>query len=140
MLVRKGLAQLGHHCVLAETLDGPDGRAVAAAGVGDAGACRCTVDLDGASPAHAVLAADMRAGQHQLAAQQIGELIARLGQHLPSIAVHGEDDGDLFHAPTALSTARRSAVSARARRHALSSGKAVTMRAASATGSFTSTD
>ena len=57
-------------------------RAVAAAGVGDAGARRRAVDLDGAGAAHAVLAADMRAGQQQVAAQQIGELLARLGQHL----------------------------------------------------------
>src|SRR5436190_6929444 len=140
MLVRKSLSQIGHHRVLAETFDGPDGSAIAAASVGDAGACRRAVDLDGAGSAHAMLTADVRAGQHQLAAQQVDELLARLGQHLPRLAVHGERDSDLLQAPPARSTARRNAVSARARRQAPSSGKAVTMRAASATGSFASID
>ena len=48
--------------------------AVAADGIGDAGARRRAVDLDGARAAHAVLAAEMRAGQRQVLAQEVGEL------------------------------------------------------------------
>src|ERR1700730_5697263 len=49
----------------------------------EAGAREPSVDLDGASTAHPVLAADMRAGQAQHVAQEIGEQHAglRLGLH-----------------------------------------------------------
>ena len=46
--------------------------------VGDAGARRLAVDLDGAGAADAMLAAEMRAGQQQMLAQEVGETAARL--------------------------------------------------------------
>src|ERR1700709_2030475 len=68
MLTCKRLAQGGHHRVVAKALDGADPRTVATAGVSEAGARRHAVDLDSAGAAHAMLAADMRAGQQQAAA------------------------------------------------------------------------
>jgi len=51
-----------------KALDGADHRTVATAGVSDARARGHAVDLDSAGAAHAMLAADMRAGQQQAAA------------------------------------------------------------------------
>src|SRR5262249_31928521 len=110
VLSREGLAQCRHHAVVAETLDGADRSAVAAAGMGDAGARRRAVDLDGAGTAHAVLTSDMSAGQHQVAAEQVGELLARLGEQSLHVAIYGKRDRDLAHPAAILSTARRSAV------------------------------
>ncbi len=71
----------------------------------DTGACRRAVDLHGAGAAHAVLAADVGAGQHQVPAQQVHELLARLSQHLPRLAVHDERDRNLAHGRPIRSTA-----------------------------------
>src|SRR5262249_48845250 len=84
-------------------------------------------------------AADMRSGQHQLAPQDVGELLTRLGQELPLLPVDDERESDLAHAP-AVATARRSAVSAMARHQNTKSAKPSTIRAASAAGSFISAD
>jgi hypothetical protein len=56
----------------------------------DAGARRRAVDLDRAGAAHAVLAAKVRSGQHQLATQEVGELLARFCQQLPRFTIHDE--------------------------------------------------
>ena len=50
--------------------------------IGDAGARGLAVDQHRAGAAHAVLAAEMRAGEPQLLAQEIGEVRARLDQRL----------------------------------------------------------
>src|SRR5258708_10152575 len=99
MLLRESFAQRSHHYVIAKTLYGPDGRAVAAASVRDAGASRNAIDLNRAGTTDAMLAADMRAGQHQPAAQQIGKMLARFRLNLRRLAVHGERDGDSAHGP-----------------------------------------
>ena len=51
--------------------------AVAGDRVGDAGARDLAVDLHRAGAADAVLAADVRAGEQQLLAQEVGEVRAR---------------------------------------------------------------
>src|SRR5262249_57182788 len=119
---------------------GADGGAIATAGMDDAGARRRAVDLDRAGAAHALLAAEVRSGQHQLAAQELGELLARFGPELPRFAIHDERDRDLAHGRPIFSTARRSAVSASARRQVGSPGTPSAMRAASPAGSLVSAE
>ena len=62
-----------------QSFDRADARAVNLHGKREAGARRHAADLDGAGPAHAVLAADMRAGKPEFVAQKVGEQHARLG-------------------------------------------------------------
>src|SRR5262249_58566387 len=136
MLAREGLAQRRHDGVAIESFDGADRGAIAAAGMDDAGAGGRAVDLDRAGAAHALLAANVGAGQHQLAAQELGELLARFGPELARFAIDDERDRDLAHIRPIFSTARRSAVSARARRQGGSPGTPSAMRAASPAGSL----
>ena len=63
--------------VVVEALDGAHVGAVAGHRVGDARARDLAVDLHRAGAADAVLAADMRAGEQQLLAQEVGEMRAR---------------------------------------------------------------
>src|SRR5262249_11933771 len=140
MLAREGLAQRRHDGVAIEAFDGADRGAIATAGMDDAGARRRAVDLDRAGAAHALLAAKVRSGQHQLAAQELGELLARFGHQRPLFAVPDEPDRDPAHIGPIFSTARRSAVSASARRQGGSPGTPSAMRAASPAGSLVSAE
>src|SRR3954471_16202431 len=69
----------------------------------DAGAHRLAVEQHGACAAHAVLAAQMRSREPQLAAQEVGEVQARFHLARMPLAVHGERDGPfVYHFPMAL--------------------------------------
>src|SRR5581483_7566087 len=92
--------------ILVEPLDGADLAPLAGERQGDAGARRRIVDQQGAGAADAVLAADMRAGQELLLAQEIGEAGARLDHRADRGAVDRE--AKRLHA-AASASARRSA-------------------------------
>ena len=64
--------------IVFQALEGGDLGAVARHGVGDAGARGRAVDQHGAGAAHAVLAADVGAGEELVLAQEIGEVQSRL--------------------------------------------------------------
>src|SRR5204863_9758251 len=103
----EGLAQAGHGGVVVEALDGADMRAVAGHRIGDAGAGDLAVDLHRAGAADAVLAAEVRAGEQELLAQEIGQVRARGHVDLDDLAVDGE--GDARHAASTWAMARRTA-------------------------------
>ena len=88
-----------------EPLDGLDLGAVGLHGEQQAGADGDAVEPDGAGAADAVLAADVRAGQPERVAQEVGEQQARLDL----FAVAPPVDGDVDHVtrPTARSTSTR---------------------------------
>ena len=108
MVFVEGRAQGLHDRVVVEAFDGPDACAVAGDGQRDARARRCTVDLQCAGAAHAVFAAEMRAGQAQFLAQQVGQMGAGVygGRHL--LAVHVHRDGLHATASEIACLARRS--------------------------------
>ena len=93
VLAGEGRAQLAHHRIVVETLDRRDLGAVTGDRVGDAGARRRAVDQERAGAAHAVLAAEVRAGQQLALAQEVGEMRARLDRGGDRPAVDGETDG-----------------------------------------------
>ena len=72
-------AQLDGDLVVVEPLDRGDLRARASRGIGDAGSCRHTVQQDGAGPADAVLAAEMRSREVELVADEVRKICPRLG-------------------------------------------------------------
>ena len=79
--------------------DALDGEQIVAVGLHrqhQAGARRAAVDQDGAGAADAVLAAEMRAGQPELVADEIGERPADLDLFLVALAVHGQRDFPLL--------------------------------------------
>ena len=78
VLAREGLAQPLHQRIVVEALDGAHVLPVAGDRKGDAGARRLAVDQDRAGAAHAVLAAEMRAGEPAMLAQEVAEVRARL--------------------------------------------------------------
>ncbi len=80
VLLGEGPAQTRHQRVVVEALDGLYFGTVARHRVGDAGAGNLAVDRHRARAADAVLAADVRAREQQLLAQEIGE--TRAGCHL----------------------------------------------------------
>src|SRR5262245_5874910 len=73
-----------------KAFDGADFGAVRLYRKREAGTCRHAVNLDGASTADTVLAADMRASHAELVAQEIGEQHTRLGVGLDRAAVELE--------------------------------------------------
>ena len=66
-----------------QALDGDDVGAVGLDGEHQARPDRLAVDEDGARAAHAVLAAEVGAGQPEVLAQGVGERLARLDEHPP---------------------------------------------------------
>ena len=98
----------------AEALDRLDAAAVGLHREHQAGAHAVAVDQHRAGAAHAVLAADMGAGQPERVAQEIGEQQARLDRASAGGAVHGDCD-----------VARRSCGAPCARRQAASSARPV---------------
>ena len=131
MLAGEGLAQGGHDGIVAEALDGADHRAVAAAGMGDARAGAPSIST---VQAPHTPCSQPRCCRHPAAAQQVGELLGRLDQHLVGSPFTVRKIAILLMARLPI-PARRSAVSARARRQAVRPGTPATMRAASAAGS-----
>src|ERR1051325_3096724 len=61
----------------------------------DAGAHRLAVEQHGACAAYAVLATEMRSGEPQLAAKEVGEMQARLRLARMALPVDGQRDGSL---------------------------------------------
>ena len=84
---RERRAQVGHHRIVAQALDGGDLRALAGHREGDARARGCAVDQHRARAADAVLAADVSTGEILLAAQEIREMRARLSLRRDGLAV-----------------------------------------------------
>src|SRR3954451_357314 len=75
-----------------KALDRADASAVGLHGEREAGARRYAIDLDGAGTAHAMLAADMGAGETETVAQEIGEQHAWFGVGLMRAAVDFQTD------------------------------------------------
>ena len=69
------------------------------------------VDHHRARAAHAVLAAEVRAGEAEIVAEEVGECLAHLDRSLVELPVHGDPDRAFLHraSPRARSTARPSA-------------------------------
>ena len=86
-------AQLTHDFVVAEALDGAHLAAFAGHREGDARARGRAVDQHGAGAAHAVLAAEVGAGQALAFAQEVAEVRPRLGEGLDLLSVDDELDG-----------------------------------------------
>src|SRR6516164_148892 len=108
VLGRERLPQRGHDGIVLQPFDGRDLRALAKDRIGDAGSRRLTVDQQRARTARALLAAQMRAGQTEPFAQQVGEVRARLYRLDDGDAVYGEAYG--FHVAIAAAAARVRAV------------------------------
>src|SRR5437016_1235441 len=108
MLGRERLPQRGHDGIVLEPLDGRDLRALAKDRIGDAGSRRLTVDQQRARTARALLAAQMRAGQTEPFAHEVGEVHARLYRLDDGDAVYGEAYGS--HLAIAEAAARARAV------------------------------
>src|SRR5437899_10771052 len=75
---------------VSEALQGLDLVAVRLAGEQEAGADRVAVQQDGAGAAHPVLASDVRSGEAQLVAQEVGEEQPRLHRALVAHAIDGD--------------------------------------------------
>jgi len=58
-----------------------------------------TVDENGAGPAHAVLAADVGAGEGEVVAQEVGERTAHVDGPVDGLPVHRQPDPHLHGAP-----------------------------------------
>jgi hypothetical protein len=67
-------AQLDCDLVVVEALDGGDVSAAAGAGEGDAGADRLAIDEKRAGPANPMLASEMRSGEVEILAQEVGDV------------------------------------------------------------------
>src|SRR5215218_4444524 len=106
MLGGERVSQLRHYRIVLEALDAAHLRAFARHRKGDARARRRAVDLDGARAAHAMLAAEVGAGQALALAQEVREVCARLDLRFERAAVDGQRD--LLHAAIRC-IARRSA-------------------------------
>ena len=83
-------AQLDRDLVVVETLDGGDFGAAAGAGQGDAWADRLAIDEERARPANPMLASQVRSGEVQVLAQEVGEMPARLDLPRHRAAVDAE--------------------------------------------------
>src|SRR6516162_5501536 len=108
VLGRERLPQRGHDGIVLQPFDGRDLCALAKDRIGDAGSRRLTVDQQRARTARALLAAQMRAGQSEPFAQQVGEVHARLYRLDDGDAVYGEAYGS--HLAIAEAAARVRAV------------------------------
>src|SRR5262245_58094329 len=108
MLGRERLPQRGHDRIVLQPFDGRDLCALAKNRIGDAGSRRLAVDQQRARTACALLAAQMRAGQTEPFAQQVGEVHARLYRLDDGDAVYSEAYGS--HLAIAEAAARARAV------------------------------
>ncbi len=98
MLARECGAQIGHQRVILEAFDRADLLSVALHRERDARARRLTVDQHGAGTAYPMLAAQVRAGDAALLAQEISQVRPRLDLSLDPLAV--DVQCDRFHAAT----------------------------------------
>src|SRR5690242_8695027 len=111
MLVPKGLLQAVELAFAGESLDGRHLLPVGLHREHQAGACGAALDEHGARAAHAVLAADVRAGEAELVAQEIGERQARLHGALVALAIDRDAElAQVLHCASACSSARRASV------------------------------
>ncbi len=110
-MLGEGVPQHAHDGIVFQALEGGDLGAVARHGVGDAGARGRAVDQHGAGAAHAVLAADVGAGEELVLAQEIGEVQSRLDIRPHLASVDGKGNGS--HDAHACRAARLSATGAR---------------------------
>src|SRR5262245_53122350 len=85
-------SQCGHDGIVLKSLDSGDLRPFAQDSIGDAGSRGLSIDEQRARTAGALLAAQMRAGQAQALAQQVGEIQARLDALENRNAIHGKLD------------------------------------------------
>ena len=90
MLAVEGRAQLDRDLVGVEALDRRDFGAAAGAGKRNARADRLAVDEKRAGPANPVLASEVRSGEVQFLAQEIGEVQTRLDHGRDGAAVDAE--------------------------------------------------
>ena len=74
----EGLPRGRHQRIQSGALDGADVGAVASRRESEAGPHRPAIDHQGAGSADTMLADDVRAGQQQVLAQEVGEVRARL--------------------------------------------------------------
>src|SRR6185295_14537252 len=109
------LLEIGDRAGIGHALDRLHARAVALDGEREAAAHDHIVETDRAGAAHAVLAADMTAGEPERVAQEIDQRRARLDRLGDGFAVHSEPDVDGAHArdPASCAAARRSSTPAR---------------------------
>ena len=121
VLAIEGFAQPRHQRIVVEALDGAHVLPVAGDRKGDAGARRLAVDQDGAGAAHAVLAAEMRAGEPAMLAQEVAEVRARLDHRGDRPAVDRERDRR--HGRNTWSSARATAAVAMRRSIAIEVGR-----------------
>ena len=104
VLARECCAQFAGNLVIIEAFDRGYIGALAGERVGDAGARRNAIDEHRAGAANAMLAAEMRPGEVQLLANEIGEMGARLDRASDLLAVHRQRD---FAHCSACAAARR---------------------------------
>jgi hypothetical protein len=108
MLRREGGAQSHHHRIVCQALDGTHIGAVAGDCERDARTRRRAVDQQRTGATHAVFAAEMRAGQQPILAQEVSQVRAR--RHLGDDGFAVQRQRDAAHA-SALARARRSRTS-----------------------------
>src|SRR4051794_26866269 len=77
-----------------QPLDCLDARALRLHGEHEAAAHDLAVEPDRARPAHSLLAADVRAGELKLLAQEVRQMSPRQDASLDGLAVHGEREVD----------------------------------------------
>ena len=113
----EGLLQVGDRAALGEAFDRLHAAAVRLGGEHQTAAHRRAVHAHGARAADAVLAADVRAREPQLVAEEVDEVLARLDLSRHRRAVDGQRD---LHEPPSTSrlTTRESSTRARCRRRA----------------------
>src|SRR5262249_16783997 len=75
-----------------KSLDGMQFGTVRLNGKHNTGARGLAVEVDGASPAHAMLAANMSAGEAQILTQEIDQELARLTSSFVARAIHSQVD------------------------------------------------
>ncbi len=98
VVLAKGLLQRMEAAVgPGNSLDGHDFRVVRLGHEHGAGLDRLAVEINGAGPAVAGVAADMRAGQRKLLAQQMDEQHAWLGERLDRAPIDRQFDMHLGH-------------------------------------------
>src|SRR5215471_1161470 len=92
MLDPEGVLQRTERAVAAQSLDGGDPPRLGLGSEHEATARRSIVDENGTGAAHAVLAAELGAGQMELVAKTVGECRSRFHRYSVRLAVDGELD------------------------------------------------
>ncbi len=105
MLARECFSESGHYRIFSKTFDSSDYRPTAVPGMGDARTRGSAVELNGAGSANPMLAAHMSAGQQEMAAQHVDELLARLDLEFDGISIDDQRDLDAVHGVTTAFTA-----------------------------------